>query len=292
MPMKKVILIVFLSLLQNLVFSQTYTLVIDAGHGGKDPGRERGSKTRLHEKSLNLSVALKLGEYIKKNLPNVTVLYTRTTDVFLSLEERIDFAHNNNADFFMSIHCNSSPKQYVNGFEVHVHTEEQKASLLWAKLLIDDMKNRAGRPSRGIKDLEKRGHNLYVVQRAKIPSILVECGFMTNPTEEKYLNSDYGQTLIASSLFRSFRTFIQQKIPSENRKAIYKVQILASKTQISKEASVFKKLDMSISEKVFPDSEYKYKYYVGWEFDEKKAQQLARKVADKGFKGAFVVEMN
>lgn len=292
MLMKKLLFIIFLCCLQNFIIAQQFTLVIDAGHGGKDPGREKGSSSRLHEKNLNLSVALKLGDYIKKNLPNVKVLYTRTTDVFLSLEERVDFAHRNNANFFMSIHCNSSPNRNVNGFEVHIHTPEQKASLLWAKLLVDDMKNRAGRPSRGIKDLDKRGHNLYVVQRAKIPSILVECGFMTNPTEEKYLNSDYGQTLIASSLFRSFRTFIQQKIPIENRKAIYKVQILASKTQISKDASVFKKLDMSISEKVFPNGAYKYKYYVGWEFDEKKAQKLAREVASKGFKGAFVVKMD
>lgn len=290
--MKRIILIIFLCLSQSFIFAQRYTLVIDAGHGGKDPGRKRGSSSRLHEKSLNLAIALKLGDYIKKNLPNIQVLYTRTSDVYLSLEERVEFAHRNNADFFMSIHCNSSPNRNVKGFEVHVHTQEQKASLLWAKLMIDDIKTRAGRHSRGIKDLEKRGHNLYVVQRAKIPSVLVECGFMTNPTEEKYLNSDYGQTLIASSLFRSFRTFTEQKIPQENRKAVYKVQILASKTRISKDSEMFKKLDMSVSEKTFPDGTYKYKYYVGWEFEQSKAQKLAKEVASKGFKGAFVVKMD
>ena len=81
------------------------TVVIDAGHGGKDTGA-LGAISK--EKDLNLTVALLTGEYIKKNLPDVKVIYTRERDVFVTLNEWAAIANRNNADVFISIHCNSA----------------------------------------------------------------------------------------------------------------------------------------------------------------------------------------
>ena len=81
------------------------TIVIDAGHGGKDAGALGRLST---EKSINLSVALKFGAYIEENLPDVKVIYTRTTDKFVELSERAAIANHNKADVFISIHCNST----------------------------------------------------------------------------------------------------------------------------------------------------------------------------------------
>jgi len=93
---------------------KTWVIVIDPGHGGKDPGAI-GSISR--EKNINLAVALKTGEYLEQNLKNIKVLYTRNSDVFVGLNERADFANKNRADLFISIHANSLPKKTVNGVE-------------------------------------------------------------------------------------------------------------------------------------------------------------------------------
>jgi N-acetylmuramoyl-L-alanine amidase len=92
------------------------TVVIDAGHGGKDPGCHGSS---AHEKNVCLSMALKLGKYIKEKYPNVKVIYTRDKDVFVELDERAKIANKSNADLFICIHANSaSPTAY--GTETYV----------------------------------------------------------------------------------------------------------------------------------------------------------------------------
>lgn len=92
------------------------TIVIDAGHGGKDPGT-LGKRTK--EKNITLRVALELGRIIKRNMPRVKIIYTRTTDKFVELYRRTEIANNAKADLFISIHCNAAPRKARNRTKVH-----------------------------------------------------------------------------------------------------------------------------------------------------------------------------
>ena len=97
--------------------AKNWVIVIDAGHGGKDPGA-LGSFS--YEKNITLAIALKTGSYIEKNLQNVTVIYTRKTDTFIELIDRPEIANKNNADLFISIHANSTKSRTINGTETFV----------------------------------------------------------------------------------------------------------------------------------------------------------------------------
>lgn len=96
------------------------TVVIDPGHGGKDPGAVGGKGKTIHEKHIVLSVSKLLGEKIKKEYPDVKVLYTRSDDKFIGLKDRAKVARNNNADLFISIHCNSNDNTSAKGTSVHI----------------------------------------------------------------------------------------------------------------------------------------------------------------------------
>lgn len=229
------------------------TVVIDAGHGGKDSGTT-GDAAR--EKDIALKIALELGKTIQQNLKDVKVIYTRSTDKFIELEERAQIANKNGADLFISIHCNSLPretpdsrKQGIYGTETYImgmHTSEanfdvakrenavilmeegsdevyegfdptspesyilfslyQSAylenSLRLAEKIEYQFGERVQRKSRGVRQA-----GFWVLYRTSMPSVLVETGYLSNRNEEKYLNDPYGQTLIASGLFRAFRDY-------------------------------------------------------------------------------------
>ena len=124
------------------------TVVIDAGHGGKDPGC-LGHKAK--EKDITLAIALALGHDIEKNCPDVTVIYTRRDDNFVELFQRAEIANKNKADLFISIHCNSSPSPSAYGIETYVMgLNKSQANLNVAKkenssiLLEDDYKKNYG----------------------------------------------------------------------------------------------------------------------------------------------------
>lgn len=222
------------------------TVVIDAGHGGKDPGAIGSGKTR--EKDIALQVALKLGEYISKNFPDVNVVYTRKTDVFIELHERAEIANKAKADLFIAVHINSSTNPEFYGTSTYVlGLHRSEANLEVAKrenaviLLEDDrdknyefdpnspeghiimsmkqnafleqsidiaskienqFENHAHRKSMGVKQA-----GFYVLYKTAMPSLLAEIGFISNPEEEKYLNSEKGQDQIASSLFNAFKKY-------------------------------------------------------------------------------------
>jgi len=222
------------------------TLVIDAGHGGKDSGA-LGKTSK--EKDIALSVALKVGNLIKKNLPDVKVIYTRSTDVFIPLIDRANIANKNNADVFISIHCNAAENTKAYGTETFVMGEHKnQANLEVAKrenssiLYEDDANNTYGgfdpnSPESYIllslqqnefqaqsinlaaKIQDKYANSLsrhnrgvqqagfLVLVRTAMTSILTEIGFISNPNEEKYLTSTTGQDKIAESIYLAFKEF-------------------------------------------------------------------------------------
>lgn len=231
------------------------TIVIDAGHGGKDPG---ALGKNCQEKDVNLSVALKLGAYINENMPDVKVIYTRNKDSFVELNERAAIANRNNADLFISIHCNATEKGNVSGAETFVMGESKnEANLKVAKaenaaILLEDNASEAydnfdpnsteayilfsltqsiyQNQSLQLADkvqqqlVSKGGRNDRGVQQAgflvlwktAMPSILVELGFIDNAKDGQFLSTEKGQTLCALSLFRALEEY-KQAYESENQ---------------------------------------------------------------------------
>lgn len=185
-----------------------FVIVIDPGHGGTDPGVLTLTPSKYkHEKDLNLMISRKLTGYLRNKLENIKVVMTRNDDSYLSLEQRVKIANDTDADLFLSIHCNSNPLRMIKGTQVHVHTDAFKKSIHLAEYLDEQFEERAKRKSKGILNLKDRGHNLYVLQYTKMPSVLVEAGFISNPEEERYLNSKYGQVIMASAIFRAVRSY-------------------------------------------------------------------------------------
>lgn len=222
------------------------TVVIDAGHGGKDPGCHG---TKHFEKDVALSVALKLGKYIEDNFQDVKVVYTRKTDVFVELSERAAIANNNNADLFICIHCNASTNKEVYGSETYVMglhktrgnlevAKRENASILmeddykkkyegfdphsdeaniifsmFQNVHLDHSLNLASKIQEqytkyaGRRDKGVKQAGFLVLWKTAMPALLTETGFLTNPAEEKFLGSPKGQDFLAKCLFKAFRSY-------------------------------------------------------------------------------------
>lgn len=217
-----------------------FTLVIDAGHGGKDGGTV-GKYSK--EKDIALSIAMGLGEKIEKNLPDVTVIYTRKDDTFIPLFERVILANEVQADLFISIHCNASRNKNARGTETYVmglHTADENletakrenASILleadfeenydgfdpnsdaghiilsmYQNLYLDKSIELATLVEKSFGLKTSRGvkqAGFVVLKRATMPSVLVETGFLSNPDEEIILNSIEGQRKIIFGLYDAF----------------------------------------------------------------------------------------
>jgi len=286
--------------------SKTITLVIDPGHGGNDPGHLPNNTNLLDEKDLNLKIAKYLGGYIEKYLQNVEVVYTRTTDVYPSLDDRVDKANNLNANYFISIHCNGNERSSVRGTETHVHSMSLKNSVALARAIENQFSKRAGRKSRGVKDQQDLQHSLQVLKFTQMTSVLVECGFVTNDAEAAFLNTTYGQEIIASAIFRAFRSTLEAQHPgiafrktesssnatvTSNDKKSYSIQIASSKSPIDpKKDPQMRKLDLAVVRKELnTTSAYKYIYLAG-EFDSKEAaKQALKNVQSSGFRDAIII---
>jgi len=232
------------------------TIVIDAGHGGKDTG---ALGKVANEKTLNLAVALKFGAYIEENLPDVKVIYTRKTDKFIELSERAAIANRNNADVFVSIHCNSTETpNSAYGAETFVMGESKNEKNLAvakkenAAILLEDNTDAYGNfdpnsteayiifsltqslyqsqslniadkvqkqfASKGRHDRGVQQAGFLVLWKTAMPSILVELGFINNVKEEQFLNSEKGQTKMALALYRAFEEY-KREFESENHSA-------------------------------------------------------------------------
>lgn len=279
-------------------------VVIDAGHGGNDPGNLHQAKGLKDEKDLNLAMSLKLGGYIEQFLGHkIEVVYSRKTDVFVPLEDRVKNANNIKAAYFISIHCNASENKAVVGTETHIHNLASSMSLKLAHEVQKQFKERAGRYSRGVKVKNDRLYNLLVLKESNMPAILVETGFMTNETEEVYLNSEKGQDIIASAVFRAFRDFVKtyHKIemqtaekPNEEltNEPVWKIQIYASTGPVSLENPDFLSIGDPIEEIILQNtnSAFNYKYYVGSYPSKKAAKEQLKIIKDGPFEDAFLVK--
>lgn len=224
-------------------------IVLDAGHGGKDPGN-LGSRSR--EKDINLAVTLMVGKYIEESMPDVEVIYTRKDDSFPTLKERPQIANNNKADLFVSIHSNSAANKSAFGTETFVmgtkhfdanfdivkrensvilleeNYEENYEGFdpaspesymmfnLMSKAFFENSVTLADQIETQFKDRvgrKSRGVKqgpFYVLWTPSMPSVLVELGFLSNSNEERFLMSKTGQEYMASAIFRSIRDYKNQ----------------------------------------------------------------------------------
>lgn len=175
-----------------------YTIVIDAGHGNGDSGAV--SVNNRYEKTVNLGIANKVAE-LAKNEPKLNIVLTRSTDVFLELSERVSIANNLNADLFVSIHANSiDGKPSVGGTETYYYRSESKA---FAEVMHKYLMKGTQFKDRGVKVASH-----HVTRNTKMPAILLEVGFLTNPEEEKQMFNEDFQYRVAQQIVNGLKAYL------------------------------------------------------------------------------------
>ncbi len=228
-----------------------FVVVIDAGHGGKDPGAV-GKKAK--EKNINLNVALALGKLIEANCKDTRVIYTRRTDVFLSLDRRAKIANDAKADLFISIHTNALPKgKIARGAETYTlgmaradenldvakrensvilveeNYEEQYAGFnpnsSESYIMFEFMQDKYMEQSVSLAKLIQRQFKSHakrvdkgvhqagflVLRATSMPSVLVELGYISTPDEENYLNSSAGVAALSRSIYNAFCSYKENR---------------------------------------------------------------------------------
>ncbi|MDR0431409.1 MAG: N-acetylmuramoyl-L-alanine amidase [Tannerellaceae bacterium] len=224
-----------------------FTVVIDAGHGGKDSGAKGAT---VNEKVINLAVALKLGNLIVDKHDDIKVVYTRKTDKFIELDERANIANRNKADLFISVHTNAVSKgSHVAGTETftlglartdeNLEVAKRENSVIMLEddylqkyegfdpnssesyIIFEFMQSKhleqsislASDIQKAFSTSAKRGDRgvkqagLLVLRKTSMPSVLVELGFITNREEEKFMKSAAGQNKLATALYEAFAKY-------------------------------------------------------------------------------------
>lgn len=181
---------------------------LDAGHGGKDPG---ALGNNLKEKDINLSVALRVGEILKRH--NIEVLYSRTTDVSLELSERTNLANKSKADVFVSIHCNAAENVNAKGVETFSYPNSAKGTAL-AKCIQDSiLQSKVYTLERGIKTA-----NFAVLRQSNMTSALVELAFISNIEDAKILKDR--QDELAESVARGILNYLGIKYMEDIKEVV------------------------------------------------------------------------
>ncbi len=332
---------------------QIKTIVIDPGHGGIDSGC---SGKHSKEKKIVLKLAKKIGRQIKAKYPHIRVIYTRKTDVFIPLYQRAAIANENQADLFISLHCNAIRSPNIKGSETYVmglHTADENLqvakrenasilleedyqrnydgydpnspeghiilsmyqnahlaqSILFAEKIEQQMKHHVQRRSRGIKQA-----GFVVLRATAMPSVLVETGYLTNSSDERFLNSDAGQNKVANAITKAFSSYKasvetksaegvtkadapQQSAALKSNKIRYtktegaapiqfKVQLASSVRLLNTSSAKWQKIAYAVEIK---EEEGIYKY-LALGFDGLKTATKAQKRLQKaGFSQAFIV---
>lgn len=237
------------------------TVVIDAGHGGKDPGCHGNF---AYEKDICLAIALKLGKFIEDYYEDVKVVYTRKTDVFLELHTRAKIANDHKADLFICIHVNAGGNGNAYGAETYVmglHKSEanlevakrENAAILYednykkeyegfdlnsdeGNIIFSLYQNKFLEQSisfaskvqhyfknyAGRHDRGVRQAGFLVLVRTAMPSVLIETGFATHNEEEKFLADEIGQEIMASAIFQAFADY-KKEVEGEQYTGMKKV---------------------------------------------------------------------
>jgi N-acetylmuramoyl-L-alanine amidase len=223
------------------------TVIIDAGHGGKDPGAH-GSYSK--EKNVTLAIAKKLRTALTEQIPSLNVVMTRTTDNFVELHRRDAIASENKGDLFISIHCNASPEKVSSErgvlllvYGYHRKGEQLEAIRENASIFIEkdyqkqysgygsndavnaivlsafqqkfrkqcisfaDLVNKEFKKEDGRHSLGVKEQGVLVLQQSAMPAVLVETGFINNPKDEAYLTSSEGQAEIVQSIIRAIKKY-------------------------------------------------------------------------------------
>lgn len=351
-------LIPALVIFSSNTFSHTdnvFTVVLDAGHGGKDPGNLGTGRYKETEKQVALEVTLKLGKYLEENLPDVKVVYTRKSDTYPTLWQRVNIANSSKADLFISIHCDAFTNSNAYGCGSYVmgldYTDEnlrmaQKEnssifleedyeenydgfdpnsiesvialtlnqsvymdkSIQIAQKIQEQFRTRVNRKDRGVRQAP-----YLVTSRTLMPSVLVELGFLTNHSEEDFLQSKDGQAYMASAIYRAIKEYkidqneskvvsVLEQLNKEemlksnekrqteliennintNEIPIYKIQILTTKKE-EKLSSIEGNIISFFKEGNL------YKFTIGNEKSIQDAKRLQSLAIKNGYKDAFVI---
>lgn len=253
-----------------------FTVVIDPGHGGHDPG---AVGRRSKEKNINLNVSLKVGQLIKDNCNDVKVIYTRKTDIFIPLDRRAQIANNAKADLFISIHTNSVARgRTVRGAETYtlgLHRTEENLEVAKKEnsvILIEDnyeqryagfnpnssesyiifeflqdknMEKSVKLATLVQKQFKNTAHRIdkgvhqagFLVLRAtSMPSVLVELGYISTPDEEQYLLSDAGADALANSIYKAFLNYKREHDAPLERSKVQQQDLSEPQTKPGKSA--------------------------------------------------------
>lgn len=262
------------------------TVVIDAGHGGRDPGAIGISG--YQEKEAALAVTLKLGKYIEQYFPDVNVVYTRDDDTFVPLFKRGEIANKAKADLFISIHANSFSKSSVYGTEVFVlglHKTEENLKVAMkenAAILLEEdyektyegfdphspesyiLMNMATNANieqsinfaAHVDDqFTNRVHRksrgvkqagFIVLHQTAMPSVLIELGFLSNAGEERFLKTKQGQDYMASAIYRAFKDY-KKAVEGKEDKVILATPETNAEVMNSKPIEIGEPLDKTSS---------------------------------------------
>lgn len=187
------------------VEDRVFTVCIDPGHGGRDVGTSN-PRTGTIEKDITLQIGNKVVEELKK-YSNIEIITTRTDDTSVSLTDRNKIKADNNADLFVSIHCNATPdgKSNADGAETFYWSENGEESKILAQKVHESIIAELNVRDRGIKC-----ENYQVLKNSKLPSILIETGFLTHDEEEKNLLDDKYQTQLAKAIARGIIEYIEE----------------------------------------------------------------------------------
>lgn len=303
---------------QKTAKQKKFVLVVDAGHGGRDHGMiytEKKGKT-YREKDLTLAYALAFGKMVERNCSDVTVVYTRKTDNYPDLDDRVRIANRNRADLFVSIHVNACERPAVRGFRAYWNDKKmgraRERSYQAAVMMTHGVAKHSFIKAKAM--VEKRTRDLVVLKHTTSPAVLLELGFVTNQQDRKLLASKNGPDKFARALFDGFISYKkkyyggvtpkaesaktkkkakqQEKAKDERAKVdtpktgalVFKVQIATLSKMKNTDDKVFKGVkDIEVRE-----DGGRWKYTVGSSEDFDAVNRLRIELSKK-FSGAFVV---